>query len=107
MNSKTHYYGGFTIRFGNVDILFDDKSYTIECGLVDANIFVDRSADYQLFVAIWINDQSPLHIGAADFIGSTFVDRLRIFEYTKNLPLDLLDMIEYQAKRFEKLKAFA
>ena len=101
MNEKL-YYSGFNTKLGSFDICHQGKFYTVECGFV----FLANN----LLVAIWLNDQSPLHLGRADFICSVFVDNLRTFPYSKDLPKDLpedlLTIIEYQARRFDKLKAF-
>ena len=102
MNEKLYHYGGFKEKFGSFDLSFNERLYTIECGLVDANC----KPNYKLFVAIWLNDLSPLHSGEADFVFSMFVDRLRMFEHSKDFPEEFISQIEYQAKRFEKLKAF-
>jgi|SRR5208282_6517634 len=108
MNEKLYHYGGFNTKLGSFDIYYQDRLYTIECGLINANtlIYPFVPPHYKLFVAIWLNDQSPLHLGAADFICCTSTDRLRIFEHSKSFPEEFISEIEYQARRFEKLKAF-
>jgi hypothetical protein len=103
MNENLYRYGGFDTKLGSVDICHQDRLYTIECGLIATNSYFSNN---KLLVAIWLNDQSPLHLGKADFVCSVFVDSLRSFVYSKDLPEDLISEIEYQAKRFEKLKAF-